>query len=202
MSLSQQGRGQVLQSPVGTWASQALNRVIVILGYILHSYVGDLSWDLPAVRISAALGAEAMSGRQSVPGCSDHLSLSGVGRGGKRDLPNSWGRWCKNSWMVSEEEWTFVAEVRKDMWWRTENNKPPPWLRGQVLFTRSVLERHHDFEIGIQVLSELTSISASSCHFQSREIRINWTAARQALESHKWFVRAFSLGGHYVRERI
>lgn len=44
---------------------------------------------------------------------------------------------------------------------------------GQVLFTRPVLERHHDFEIGIQVLSELTSISASSCHFQSREIRIN-----------------------------
>lgn len=132
----------------------------------------------------------------------DHLNLPGVGKGEKRvsQLHGADGR--RGPEMVAEEQWTSVAEIRKEMWWRTGTDKLCPCLRSQVLCTQSVFGRHHDFGTGIQVLSELTSISASSCHFQSREIRINWTAAQRALESHKWFVRAFSLGGHYEWECI
>lgn len=136
----------------------------------------------------------------ALPG--DHLSFPGAGRGGKRDLPNSWGDNLRSPEMVPEQQETFVAEVRKEMWWRTETDQPWPQQRCQELFTGPVLGRHHDFGMGIEVLFKLTSISASSCHFQSREIQINWTAARQALESHKWFVRAFLLGGHNEPECI
>lgn len=121
----------------------------------------------------------------------DHLSLPGVGRGGKREPPANGEYAVRSPEMVPEQQWTFVAEVRKEMWWRRETGKPWPQQKGEELFTWPVLRRHHDFGTGIEVLFKLTSISASSCHFQSREIRINWTAARQALESHKWFVRAF-----------
>lgn len=41
-----------------TSASHAWNTVHIILGYILHCYLGDLSWGPPVVGISAALGAE------------------------------------------------------------------------------------------------------------------------------------------------
>lgn len=62
MPVSEQGREWMLQNPVDTSASDTCNSLIIILGYILHCYLGDLNWDLPAVGYSAALGAEAMPG--------------------------------------------------------------------------------------------------------------------------------------------
>lgn len=158
----------------------------------------------PSSRLSQQLWGQKWCQDANLPQAAlpgHHLSLPGLAEG-KEGTPQLTGVWCKTSWDGPWRAATSVAGVRKEMWWRTETDKPWPQQRGKELFAWPVLGGHHDFGIGIEVLFKLTSISASSCHFQSREIQINWTAARQALESHKWFVRAFLQGGHNEHERI
>lgn len=187
-----------------TSASHTWNSLTIILGHILHCYLDDLSWDLLAAGYLSSFEGRSDVRMLICPRLHFQTiwaSLVGTeGEGG--NSPSNEGYGARSPEMVPEQQWTFLAEVRKDMWWRVETDKPRPQQRGQELFTWPVLGRHPDSGRGIEVLFKLTSISASSCHFQSREIRINWTAARQALESHKWFVRAFLLGGHNEHERV
>ena len=188
-----------------TSTPHAWNGVIIALDYIPHCYLGDLRWDISAVGYLSSSGGRS---NVRVPICprlhSKETTWASLGWAeGEREVsPTHRADGVRAADMVPEQQWTFVAGVWKEMRRRTDTNNPWPWLRGQVLFTWPVLGSHHDFGVGIPVLSELTRIGASSCHFQSREIRFSWTAAQQALEIHKWFVRAFSLGGHHERERI